>query len=1424
LWPEIKQIGRHGLRSKRGFRTSVGEKTNGQGGLVRKTTRAPPRLRIAILSSTGLCNCSIEPHVKMKRYSTLYDTILAAVLVSLSLNCSDSAEQTVPKKRVAEPKAITEEKQDTKEARPSEPVNTAFSPTWTRAQKKRLVKVKEDKSSKPISLSRKYLKAPPGRYRVQVVAGPIYGLLSKTSGKGPLKTTYTPSENYNGYDEFDYILTYQSNKEYGPFKVPVQVLPKNDAPRAIDPGTYVTTEDEATNEIVLNGWDIEDGEDSLQAKIVRPALHGKLSPIFGPTPLHVTYTPNQNFHGTDGFRFRVTDKEGKPSRPVTVTIQVRPVVDAPRATALPPIRINEDQSSDPIFLSGKDVDGQEANLRVEIVTKPKNGQVTPLSGRSPLKVRYKPQENFHGTDQFRFVVRDLEGVSSTKRTIRINVESIPDAPEATGPGLSTTQINRVSEEMTLSGWDVEDPTEALLVKIVKRPKHGFLSKKSGQAPLLVTYTPKSDYYGKDRFFFIVEDKDGVRSKQIEVPIEVFLDNKPPSVDPISKLVARLGEPFIFQVSASDPDQWTIAKDTLVYSIVENNLPGWLVLDAETGVLKGTPKSSDLGSVERIEVRATDKKGAFATSNPFQLDVIHGRSATIRVQKPAPQEAVMNENWETFSFLLEDNFGNLDMTDNETRIRLSKIEGPGRLRGKLTVRAVNGSAQFSHISADKDGIYKLNITADRNNQLLKKDFDGALTISIKPHPTIRLSSGRLLETGDQPTDVHTADFNEDGATDIIVANKRSDDLSIFWGRAGGTMWPEERIATENGPSALGIIDYNLDGRMDFAVAHQHDNTLVLFKNIGTKSFKKTITLQTENEPVDVKVVDLNQDDKPDLIVTNSRSNSISIFSQKQNSRFALADTLQTGSTPTGTALADVNADGFVDIAVSHKKIGFVFLFFGAADHSYSAPVRIPVPKHSVQVGFIQYNRDGFIDLAVLNYKRNELSILLSESKGQSFSVTDSFPTGEGPIGMRQVHLNDDGKPDIMVSNLFSESVSVFHTNEEDGLTPANDVAVGMNPESFALANLNQDEHLDLIATMNVSNENQPDIGFISIHLGTGKGKFEGPARYGEDLDPASVISGDLNRDGLIDLVAADPFAGQVQVYLQNQNRKFNMTTGIESGDSPHGLVLHDFNFDGLLDLAVADQGTNEIEVYLGDGKGSFGEPRSVSTGKKPLALLAGDFDKNQTQDLISADSASNQISFFRGKGNGKFKKGKTFAVGGSPIAIYAEDFNHDGKLDVLSVNKRSRDASILFGGGKKIFKAEKRIKIGNRPIDSALSDINNDGNLDLLILSQERIHIFESTSKGFFHRLEAVAVPGVSKGLASVDLDRDGNSELIVSQYNKDAISVWVGAGNGFFAPPQYFLAGRGPEALLVTDLNGDGVSDLLTSNARSGQFSIIRGQ
>ena len=392
-------------------------------------------------------------------------------------------------------------------------------------------------------------------------------------------------------------------------------------------------------------------------------------------------------------------------------------------------------------------------------------------------------------------------------------------------------------------------------------------------------------------------------------------------------------------------------------------------------------------------------------------------------------------------------------------------------------------------------------------------------------------------------------------------------------------------------------------------------------------------------------------------------------------------------------------------------------------------------------------------------------------------------------------------------------------EQAGLRLA-PVPVGRFPESVLSGDFNGDGRLDL-ATANI------ESGDVSVLLGLGDGTFPTELRFAVGYLPESLLSGDFNGDGRLDLATANNLSNDVSVLLGLGDGTFASEQRFSAGAYPRALLSGDFNGDGRLDLATANRGdvAADISVLLGLGDGTFATEQRFSVGSVPLALLSGDFNGDGRLDLATANILSNDVSVLLGLGDGTFASEQRISVGAYPKALLSGDFNGDGRLDLATANRYSNDVSVLLGLGDGTFPTELRFAVGYLPESLLSGDFNGDGRLDLATANSgtNDVSMLVGLGDGTFAAERRFAVGDSPESQLSGDFNGDGWLDLATANNLSNDVSVLLGLGDGTFASEQLFSAGAYPRALLSGDFNGDGRLDVATANISSNDVSVLLG-
>jgi hypothetical protein len=459
-----------------------------------------------------------------------------------------------------------------------------------------------------------------------------------------------------------------------------------------------------------------------------------------------------------------------------------------------------------------------------------------------------------------------------------------------------------------------------------------------------------------------------------------------------------------------------------------------------------------------------------------------------------------------------------------------------------------------------------------------------------------------------------------------------------------------------------------------------------------------------------------------------------------------------------------------------------------------------------------NADGKLDLIVANLTSDTFSLLFGDG-ASGFLPPVSYPVGipGGTVGAypRAVAIGDmnaDGKPDLVVAGGYGPGwVTVLLGDGTGNFAVSVNQALGNGRSSdVALGDFNGDGKKDVA----VAGSDSYEIRFL---LGNGAGTFSGVSHVTVTSEPTAIAAGDFNADGISDVAVTNYyFAWGLSVVLGRADANFVLNQSITTHSRPTDIAVADFNNDGKLDLANAfswaDYG---IEIRFGDGSGTFGPiANTITTSFDPVTLVATDFNNDSKADLLVDISSASSVGVLLGQGNGQFAAAHySSTLPDAALAMATGDFNQDGKLDLVTTHSGANAIAVLLGDGANAFAAPSVIvDLNLRGGKILTADFNSDGRADIAVPQSfgNYVLIYLNDAMGGVSApaFSFIGRPAIS--MATGDFNHDGKADLVFGHdltSGPSYVSVLLGNGSGGFAGPTTFNVGgtsNVPSQVIVT--------------------------
>jgi hypothetical protein len=621
-------------------------------------------------------------------------------------------------------------------------------------------------------------------------------------------------------------------------------------------------------------------------------------------------------------------------------------------------------------------------------------------------------------------------------------------------------------------------------------------------------------------------------------------------------------------------------------------------------------------------------------------------------------------------------------------------------------------------------------------------------------------------------------------------------------AGLSVFDGARVILSGAGEARDIrtADFDNDGNRDFAVLI--GQKLYVYPGNGDGTFDVPVVTSFAEQNLYFDVAQMDGDAFPDIVLG---------FESERQSRYRMYRGTGSGSFTAGAEvtnprwcasqavlLADMTADGRADLVTCS-----IHVFANPGGGVFGAPSAGDV-YGVVDLYAADANGDGKLDV-FLTADIGSTNVRLSNGDGTLQPAVDPGGVGRSTAG----DFNADGLADVAYVDERGLVVSLRTPTGTYGARTSTIFVPSDEQRYLRSADLNGDGRADLVGSMR---------GHLFTSLSE-PGGAPGPIRTWVAAGSGPLAVDDFNADGHPDALTVGPgdvsTSGAVITYLPGAaGGTFTVPGGAllarqgpngwVYGSAPAHVKLSDVTGDGNLDAVVLSAGS--IGVLPGTGRAHFGAEivtpvPGMGTTWRTSDYTFGDFTGDGRTDVVLP--VRDQYVCHVANGDGTYRQ--TSSLGRTSLRIGSGDFNGDGSRDVIVDSLEG--IALHFGNGDGTFDApvlrDVKLPYTHRWLTA---DVNNDAVDD--VIAAEAVYL--GSASGVF---TAVAVEGLWDPAATVDLDEDGNLD-IVEQFDRDkTVEVLLGNGDGTF-DQQIPLRVDQPgdpqlEFGVAGDFNADGNVDIL---------------
>jgi hypothetical protein len=596
-----------------------------------------------------------------------------------------------------------------------------------------------------------------------------------------------------------------------------------------------------------------------------------------------------------------------------------------------------------------------------------------------------------------------------------------------------------------------------------------------------------------------------------------------------------------------------------------------------------------------------------------------------------------------------------------------------------------------------------------------------------------------------------------------------------------------------------------------------------------------------------------------------------FSVNQGGFFG-APQLLVNQSAANVAIGDMNGDRLADLVVLRSAAVDVWQSTGAG---FDPPRSFSIGNVAAScIALGDLDGDGATDVVL--GRSGQADLLVMQNRGGSLADVRSYGLVAGVSQVVLADIDNDMDADVVVARLGQglDYFSVYVNDGRGGLGAARDSFVGGQPEDVAVADVTGDGYPDVVGSV----RRGPRLNRVVIAAGDPRTPgFFNVTNEISVLEPNGAAIGDLDRDGIPDIVASSARTHTVSIIERRANGVFEIDRRYAIARSARRPLLRDVDADGDLDVIAGSSIDDLVAVAINLGNGELRAPYNIPLTGSPSAVKLGQFGGDARPDPVFGvvNNSVAYLSIYETR-TGTITRLQQFPTATAEVTgLAVGDLDRTGGADIAvgsagqNSGGRSGGALFLDDGSTSLSRVPVSLE---KPRSVVVADVNGDG-------LNEAVFTFDRQTAGPIDGIALVGDTGAirqtvitgdgAQGVVVGNLDTDGVLDVGVANFGSDdltivnfmggqilrrtiggiqgnasitfgflgptpvdaapdllaagltGVGIWLGDGRGGFSSPSIWSAGQTPAKILSGDFNRDGLTDAVVVNSGYDLLSVL---